>query len=377
MKKRFVYADNAATTAISPYVLEKMLPFLTEQYGNASAVYSKGRKARTAVETAREQIAAALSCSPEEIFFTSGGTESDNWAIRGVCQAAKGKNHIITSSIEHHAVLNTCRFLGQNGYRITYIPVDSSGTVNPDDIEKAIAPDTALVSIMYACNETGVIQPVSEIGNICRKHAVPFHTDAVQAAGHLEINVNEHNISLLSISGHKIHAPKGTGALYIRKGTNISNLMFGGAQENSLRPGTENTAAIVGLGAAFENLSSDMDTNRRHAEKIRNRLESRLSESKRISVNGISGQRLPGISNITVKGADGEQILLMLDLKGICASAGSACTSGSSEPSHVLKAMGLSDADAYSSLRFSFGHLNSADDADYIADTLNEILRKL
>ncbi len=378
MEKHFVYADNAATTAISPYVLEKMLPFLTEQYGNASSVYSIGRKARVAVETAREQIAAAISCSPEEIFFTSGGTESDNWAVRGICESAGSeKNHIITSAIEHHAVLNTCRFLEKKGYRITYIPADSSGTVDPADIEKAITPETALVSLMYACNETGVIQPVSETGDICRRYGIPFHTDAVQAAGHLRINVHEQNISLLSVSGHKLHAPKGVGILYIRKGTNISNLMFGGAQENSLRPGTENTAAIVGLGAAFENLSSDMDTNRRHTEKIRNRLESRLSESKRISVNGISGQRLPGISNITVKGADGEQILLMLDLKGICASAGSACTSGSSEPSHVLKAMGLSDADAYSSLRFSFGHLNSADDADYIADTLNEILRKI
>lgn len=378
MEKRLIYADTAATTRISPYVLEKMMPYLTEQFGNASAVHRIGRTARTAIEEARIHIASALSCKPDEIYFTGSGTESDNWALRGICtESGRKKNHIITSSVEHHAVLHTCRYLEKQGYRVTYLPVGSSGKINPDDLEKAITSETALVSIMYANNETGVIQPVSDIGQICKNHNIPFHTDAVQAVGYEKIDVNAQNISLLSVSGHKLHAPKGIGALFIRKDTPVSNLMFGGAQENSMRPGTENTAAIVGLGAAFEKIRSDNEEKTRYVENLRNRFEKNLSENKRISVNGASEKRIPGISSITVKNADGERILLMLDLKGICASAGSACTSGSSSPSHVLKAMGLSNQEALSSLRFSFDENNTYEDIDYITENLMNIIRKI
>ena len=378
MEKRLIYADAAATTRISPYVLEKMMPYLTEQFGNASAVHRIGRTARTAIEEARIHIASALSCKPDEIFFTGSGTESDNWALRGICTETGGrKNHIITSSVEHHAVLHTCRYLEKQGYRVTYLPVSSSGKINPDDLKKAITTETALVSIMYANNETGVIQPVSDIGQICKNHDIPFHTDAVQAVGYEKIDVNTRNISLLSVSGHKLHAPKGIGALFIRKDTPISNLLFGGAQENNMRPGTENTAAIVGLGAAFEKICSDHEEKTRYVENLRNRFEKNLSENKRISVNGACEKRIPGISSITVKNADGERILLMLDLKGICASAGSACTSGSSSPSHVLKAMGLSNQDALSSIRFSFDDNNTCEDIDYITENLINIIRKI
>ena len=378
MEKRLIYADAAATTRISPYVLEKMMPYLTEQFGNASAVHRIGRTARTAIEEARIHIASALSCKPDEIFFTGSGTESDNWALRGICTETGGrKNHIITSSVEHHAVLHTCRYLEKQGYRVTYLPVSSSGKINPDDLKKAITAETALVSIMYANNETGVIQPVSDIGQICKNHDIPFHTDAVQAVGYEKIDVNARNISLLSVSGHKLHAPKGIGALFIRKDTPISNLLFGGAQENNMRPGTENTAAIVGLGAAFEKICSDYEEKTRYVENLRNRFEKNLSENKRISVNGACEKRIPGISSITVKNADGERILLMLDLKGICASAGSACTSGSSSPSHVLKAMGLSNQDALSSIRFSFDENNTCEDIDYITENLINIIRKI
>lgn len=378
MEKRLIYADAAATTRISPYVLEKMMPYLTEQFGNASAVHRIGRTARTAIEEARIHIASALSCKPDEIFFTGSGTESDNWALRGICTETGGrKNHIITSSVEHHAVLHTCRYLEKQGYRVTYLPVSSSGKINPDDLKKAITAETALVSIMYANNETGVIQPVSDIGQICKNHDIPFHTDAVQAVGYEKIDVNARNISLLSVSGHKLHAPKGIGALFIRKDTPISNLLFGGAQENNMRPGTENTAAIVGLGAAFEKICSDHEEKTRYVENLRNRFEKNLSENKRISVNGACEKRIPGISSITVKNADGERILLMLDLKGICASAGSACTSGSSSPSHVLKAMGLSNQDALSSIRFSFDDNNTCEDIDYITENLINIIRKI
>lgn len=378
MEKRLIYADAAATTRISPYVLEKMMPYLTEQFGNASAVHRIGRTARTAIEEARIYIASALSCKPDEIFFTGSGTESDNWALRGICTETGGrKNHIITSSVEHHAVLHTCRYLEKQGYRVTYLPVSSSGKINPDDLKKAITAETALVSIMYANNETGVIQPVSDIGQICKNHDIPFHTDAVQAVGYEKIDVNTRNISLLSVSGHKLHAPKGIGALFIRKDTPISNLLFGGAQENNMRPGTENTAAIVGLGAAFEKICSDYEEKTRYVENLRNRFEKNLSENKRISVNGACEKRIPGISSITVKNADGERILLMLDLKGICASAGSACTSGSSSPSHVLKAMGLSNQDALSSIRFSFDENNTCEDIDYITENLINIIRKI
>ena len=378
MEKRLIYADAAATTRISPYVLEKMMPYLTEQFGNASAVHRIGRTARTAIEEARIHIASALSCKPDEIFFTGSGTESDNWALRGICTETGGrKNHIITSSVEHHAVLHTCRYLEKQGYRVTYLPVSSSGKINPDDLKKAITTETALVSIMYANNETGVIQPVSDIGQICKNHDIPFHTDAVQAVGYEKIDVNTRNISLLSVSGHKLHAPKGVGALFIRKDTPISNLLFGGAQENNMRPGTENTAAIVGLGAAFEKICSDHEEKTRYVENLRNRFEKNLSENKRISVNGACEKRIPGISSITVKNADGERILLMLDLKGICASAGSACTSGSSSPSHVLKAMGLSNQDALSSIRFSFDENNTCEDIDYITENLINIIRKI
>lgn len=379
MQKKFIYTDNAATTKLSENVLNAMMPHLTQQFGNASGVHGAGRKARRAVETAREQTALSLGCNPSEIFFTSGGTESDNWAVRGVYEtlSAAGKNQIIVSAIEHHAVLNTCEMLKKQGAEITVIPVNSKGKVNPDDIKNAVTDRTALVSVMTANNETGVIQPVSEIGKICREKGILFHTDAVQAVPHMQINVREMNIDLLSLSAHKFHGPKGAGVLYIREGIKIPPLIYGGAQESGMRAGTENTAAIAGLGQAISDIFPDTDVRNQYISSLRDSFEREITKINGVQINGRDADRLPGHSSISVKGIDGEQLLLMLDLKGICASAGAACTSGSSEPSHVLASMGISPDMIKGSVRFSFDENNSDEDTEYIIQTFSEIIQKI
>lgn len=379
MDKRFVYADNAATTRVSDEVLEAMLPYFTEQYGNASSIYALGRNARKAVELSREKIASAIGALPSEIYFTSGGSESDNWAIRGVCEklAPKGKKHIITSVFEHHAVLHTCQALEKKGFEVTYIPVDEKGLINPDDIKKAMRDDTALVTIMFANNEIGTIQPIKEIADICHEHKVLFHTDAVQAVGNVEINVRDMGIDLLSVSGHKIHAQKGIGALYIRKGIVIPNLIYGGAQEKNKRAGTENTAGIVGFAKAMEIACADIPEKIEKVTAMRNRLIDGILKLPRTRLNGDRDKRLCGNCNISIEGVEGESLLLMLDLHGICASSGSACTSGSLDPSHVLLALGLKHEVAHGSLRLSISDETTDEDIDYILEVIPAVVKRL
>ena len=375
MDKRFVYADNAATTRVSDEVLEAMLPYFTEQYGNASSIYALGRNARKAVELSREKIASAIGALPAEIYFTSGGSESDNWAIRGVCEklAPKGKKHIITSVFEHHAVLHTCQALEKKGFEVTYIPVDEKGLINPEDIKKAMRDDTALVTIMFANNEIGTIQPIKEIADICHEHKVLFHTDAVQAVGNVEINVRDMGIDLLSVSGHKIHAQKGIGALYIRKGIVIPNLIYGGAQEKNKRAGTENTAGIVGFAKAMEIACADIPEKIEKVTAMRNRLIDGILKLPKTRLNGDRDKRLCGNCNISIEGVEGESLLLMLDLHGICASSGSACTSGSLDPSHVLLALGLKHEVAHGSLRLSISDETTDEDIDYILEVVKRL----
>lgn len=379
MDKRFVYADNAATTRVSDEVLEAMLPYFTEQYGNASSIYALGRNARKAVELSREKIASAIGALPAEIYFTSGGSESDNWAIRGVCEklAPKGKKHIITSVFEHHAVLHTCQALEKKGFEVTYIPVDEKGLINPEDIKKAMRDDTALVTIMFANNEIGTIQPIKEIADICHEHKVLFHTDAVQAVGNVEINVKDMGIDLLSVSGHKIHAQKGIGALYIRKGIVIPNLIYGGAQEKNKRAGTENTAGIVGFAKAMEIACADIPEKIEKVTAMRNRLIDGILKLPRTRLNGDRDKRLCGNCNISIEGVEGESLLLMLDLHGICASSGSACTSGSLDPSHVLLALGLKHEVAHGSLRLSISDETTDEDIDYILEVIPAVVKRL
>lgn len=377
--KRFVYADNAATTKISQEVLDAMMPYLTEGYGNASSIYSKGREAKTALEESRKKVADALGAQPREIYFTSGGSESDNWAIKGAAEflAAKGKKHIITTAFEHHAVLHTVQALAKKGFEITYIPVNRNGVVNPKDIEDAIREDTALVTVMFANNEIGTIQPIKEIGEICRRKKVWFHTDAVQAVGNVHINVDEMNIDMLSLSGHKIHAQKGIGALYVRKGIVIRNLIEGGAQESSKRAGTENIAAIVGLAKAIEIANNNIDAKAAKLTALRDKLIKEFSKIERSHLNGDAVKRLPGNVNFSFEGVEGESLLLMLDANGICASSGSACTSGSLDPSHVLISIGLPHEVAHGSLRISLDTCNSEEDVDYIIEVLPAIIERL
>lgn len=379
MDKRFVYADNAATTRVSDEVLEAMLPYFTEQYGNASSIYALGRNARKAVELSREKIASAIGALPSEIYFTSGGSESDNWAIRGVCEKleSKGKKHIITSVFEHHAVLHTCQALEKKGFEVTYVPVDEKGLINPDDIRKALRDDTALVTIMFANNEIGTIQPIKEIADICHEHKVLFHTDAVQAVGNVEINVKNMGIDLLSVSGHKIHAQKGIGALYIRKGIVIPNLIYGGAQEKNKRAGTENTAGIVGFAKAMEIACADIPAKIEKVTAMRNRLIDGILKLPRTRLNGDRDKRLCGNCNISIEGVEGESLLLMLDLNGICASSGSACTSGSLDPSHVLLALGLKHEVAHGSLRLSISEDTTDEDIDYILEVIPPVVKRL
>ena len=377
--KRFVYADNSATTRLSANALNKMLPFLTENYGNASSMYSLGDKSKQAVIEARREIASLLGADEREIYFTSGGSEADNWAIKGsaVYMKRKGKKHIITSAFEHHAVLHTLKALEREGFEVTYLPVHENGIVRVDELRAAIREDTGLVTIMYANNEIGTIQPIKEIGKVCREHGIAFHTDAVQAVGNILIDVKEQNIDMLSLSAHKFHGPKGVGALYLRRGTVVSTLIDGGAQEFGRRAGTENTAGIVGMAAALSEAVGKMDEKNRRVREIRDYIINELQKIERVHINGDLENRLQGNVNVCFEGIEGESLLLMLDYNGICASSGSACTSGSLDPSHVLLSIGLPHEIAHGSLRLTFGDENTLEDAKYIMSVLPEIVERL
>ncbi|MDD6848427.1 MAG: cysteine desulfurase NifS [Oscillospiraceae bacterium] len=377
---REIYADNAATTALSPMVLEKMMPYLTKVYGNPSSLYGIGQEAKNAVETARQNIAKNLGAkSASEIYFTSGGSESDNWALKGICQRlkAKGKKHIITSKFEHHAILHTCKALEKEGFEVTYLDVYEDGIVKPEDVANAIREDTAIVSIMYANNEIGTIQPIAEIGKICREKKVLFHTDAVQAAGYVKINVEEQNIDLLSMTAHKIHGPKGCGLLYIRKGILINNLIEGGAQERNKRAGTENIAGIVGLDAALQHAVDTIDERTERLKVLRDKLIDGLLEIPKSRLNGSREKRLPNNVNMCFEGIEGESLLLRLEMNGISASSGSACTSGSLDPSHVLLALGLPHEVAHGSTRMTFDESTTEEDIDYILEVVPKIVKLL
>ena len=374
-----IYMDNAATTRVTEPVAQAMLPYLTEVFGNPSSVHAFGRDARRALDNARAQVAAALNAKPNEIYFTGCGTESDNWAIRGTAYARKDKgNHIITSAIEHHAVLHTCEQLEKEGFRITYLPVDEEGLISLEDLKAAITPETILITIMTANNEIGTIQPIQEIGAIAKEHGIRFHTDAVQAIGSIRMDVKEMNIDMLSISGHKFHAPKGVGVLYIRNGVRLERLIQGGAQERTQRAGTENLASIVALGKAIELANANIEEHNEKLTAMRDRLiDGILSAIPETRLNGHRTKRLPGNVNISVRYIEGEALLLSLDLKGIAASSGSACTSGSLDPSHVLLAIGLPHEIAHGSLRLSLSEENTMEEVEYVITTLKEIVDRL
>lgn len=378
--KRLIYMDNAATTAVRKEVLDAMLPWFTEHYGNPSSIHSVGRDAKRAVENARRQVAAAIGAQPQEIYFTAGGSESDNWAIRSVAEllSKKGK-HIITSSVEHHAVLHTCEYLEKkHGYRITYLPVDEFGRVSPDDVRKAIAEDTVLITVMTANNEIGTIEPIAEISKIAHEAGVLFHTDAVQAIGAIPVDVNALGVDLLSMSAHKFHGPKGVGVLYIRKGVRMENLIFGGAQERNLRAGTENLASIVGMGKAIELAVAEQPAYAERMTYLRDKLiNGILATIPEVRLNGHPTERLPGNANVSVRYIEGESLLMRLDLAGVEASSGSACTSGSLDPSHVLLAIGLPHEIAHGSLRMSLGVNNTEADVDYVLSVLPGIVETL
>ena len=378
-EKRIVYMDHSATTYVRKEVLEAMIPYHTEFFGNPSSIYSITRVTKKAIDTAREQVAKALGAEPDEIYFTSGGSESDNWAIKGIAWANRKKgNHIITSSIEHHAVLHTCQYLEKEGFTVTYLPVDQYGLVDPAELEKAITDQTILISVMYANNEIGTIEPVTELGAIARKHKIPFHTDAVQVIGNVPVDVKAQNIDLLSLSAHKFYGPKGVGALYIRKGTKIDNLIHGGGQERRRRAGTENIAGIVGLGKAIELATADIEGHNRKIRALRDRLMKGILDTIPDShLNGHPEKRLPGNINISFSFIEGEGILLWLDDEGICASTGSACTSGSLEPSHVLLATGLPVEISHGSLRLTLGNVNTDADVDFVLEVLPKVVSRL
>lgn len=379
MADRFIYLDHAATTPVSAEVMEACLPYFTNRFGNASSIYSVGRDSKKAIEESREKVALALGAEPKEIFFTGSGTEADNWAVKGVAYANKSKgNHIITSSIEHPAVINTCKYLEGEGFEVTYLPVDNDGKVSLEELKNAIRPTTILITIMFANNEIGTIQPIKEIGKIAREKGVFFHTDAVQAAGSIPINVKDMNIDLLSISGHKLYAPKGIGALYIRKGVKIATFIHGGSQERGKRASTENVAAIVALGKAIELSVNNFDQNTPKLLALRERTYNEIMKKiPYVRLNGHRHDRLPGNLNFSFEFIEGESLLLMLDMKGIAASSGSACSSGSLDPSHVLIAIGLSHEIAHGSLRISFGIDNNDEDVDYLLEVLPGIVEKL
>lgn len=375
-----VYLDNAATTKVRNEVVEAMLPYFTEYFGNPSSLHLFAREAGKGLDTARAQVAKALNAKPEEIIFTGGGSESDNMVLRGIPEAYKKKGkHVITSAVEHHAVLHTLEAMEKEGrVEVTYLPVDEYGTVTAEQVEKAIRPDTVLVSIMFANNEVGTIMPIKQIGETCKKHGVLFHTDAVQAVGHVPVDVEKMHIDLLSLSGHKFHGPKGVGALYVRKGVRIPALILGGAQERRKRAGTENVPGIVGMGKAIELATSELEDNAAKMKVLRDRLifgiPARIPDVK---LNGHPTERLPNNVNFSIRFIEGESILLMLDLNGIAASSGSACTSGSLDPSHVLLAMGLPHEVAHGSLRLTLSEFTTPEEIDYVLDTLPPIVEKL
>ena len=374
-----VYMDNGATTRVTEPVMAAMQPYFCEIFGNPSSVHGFGREARKAVEAARGQVAKALGAQPREIYFTGCGTEADNWALRGAAYAnIKKGRHIITTNFEHHAILHTCQQLEKEGFEVTYLPVDSEGLVTPEQLEAAIRPDTVLVSIMYANNEIGTIEPIPELAAVAKKHGVLFHTDAVQAIGHVEIDVQAQGIDLLSLSGHKFHAPKGIGALYVRQGVRIQRLMQGGAQERGQRPGTENLAGIVGLGKAIELATEDIPGKVAKMTAIRDHMIARImDEIPYVKLNGHPTKRMCGNVNLSFYFIESESVLLHLDLRGIAASSGSACTSGSLDPSHVLLAIGVSHEHANGSLRLSLCEENTLEEADYVVDSLKEIVERL
>ncbi|MDD3336250.1 MAG: cysteine desulfurase NifS [Eubacteriales bacterium] len=376
---KIIYMDNAATTATRPEVLEKMLPYFTEHYGNPSSIHSVGRDARKAVEKARRQVAEAIGAEPREIYFTAGGSESDNWAIRCASAALEKKGkHIITTAIEHHAVLHTCAALEKKGYRVTYLPVDGDGRVDPEDVRKAICDDTVLITVMAANNEIGTLEPIKEIGQIAKETGVLFHTDAVQAVGAIPIDVNDWNVDMLSMSGHKFHGPKGIGVLYIRKGVKIGNLIYGGAQERGLRAGTENLPAIVGIGEAIEIAVKELPEYTAKMTSLRDQLiDGILAEIPECRLNGHRTLRLPANCNVSIRYIEGESLLMRLDLAGIEGSSGSACTSGSLDPSHVLLAIGLPHEIAHGSLRLSLGTENTQQDVEKVLKELPGIVKNL
>jgi cysteine desulfurase len=378
-EKRTVYMDHSATTYVRKEVLDAMIPYYSEHFGNPSSIYRIARDSKNAIDTARVQVAKALGADPEEIYFTSGGSESDNWAIKGIASAnLKKGSHIITSKIEHHAVIHPCQYLEKQGFTVTYLPVDQYGLVDPAELEKAITDKTILVTIMYANNEIGTIEPIAELGAIARKHKVYFHTDAVQAIGNVPIDVRAQNIDLLSLSAHKFYGPKGTGVLYIKKGVKIDNLIHGGGQERKRRAGTENIAGIVGLGKAIELATADIEGHNRKIRAMRDRLmQGILAKIPNCRLNGHPEKRLPGNINIIFEFIEGESMLLWLDDEGICASTGSACTSGSLEPSHVLLATGLPVEISHGSLRLTLGDVNTEADVDFVLEVLPKVVARL
>lgn len=377
--KEFVYLDNAATTKVRPEVVEAMLPYFTEIYGNASAVYDFGQKCKQAIEDTRETIAASIGTKAANIYFTAGGSESDNWALKGVAEAYgdKGK-HIITTKIEHHAILHTCAYLEQHGYEVTYLDVDADGLVSPEALRQAIRPDTILISVMFANNEIGTIEPIAELGQIAHEHGILFHTDAVQAYTQVPIDVEKMHIDLLSASGHKLNGPKGIGFLYIRQGLKLKSFIHGGAQERKRRAGTENVPGIVGLGKAVEIAMETMEERTAKESELRDYLIARIEEEIPFAkLNGHREKRLPNNVNFCFRFIEGESMLIMLDMAGICGSSGSACTSGSLDPSHVLLAIGLPHEIAHGSLRLTLGDENTKEQVDYVVDHLKEIVAKL
>ncbi|WP_454964005.1 cysteine desulfurase NifS [Filifactor alocis] len=379
MDRKYVYMDNSATTAVKQEVLDQMMPIFTEIYGNPSSIHQAGQIARVYVDKARMQVASLLNASLDEIYFTAGGSESDNWALKGVAEKYRKKgNHIITTKIEHHAILHTCEYLEKQGYEATYLDVDEYGVVDLEQLKKSITDQTILISVMFANNEIGTIQPIEEIGKIAKEHKILFHTDAVQAIGNVDIDVHKLNIDMLSMSGHKIHAPKGIGVLYIRKGLILPNLIHGGAQERKRRAGTENVPGIVGLGKACEIAKQHMENHIAHCTKLRDRLIEKVTQKIPYTlVTGSLEHRLPGLASFCFKYIEGEALLLSLDMKGIAGSSGSACTSGSLDPSHVLMALGLKHEIAHGSLRLSLSDFNTEEEVDYVVEELAVIVQRL
>jgi len=374
-----IYVDNAATTRVDDDVLKEMLPYFSDNFGNASSIYSIGRDAKKAIEIARKRVADVLNAEPGEIIFTGCGSESNNTALRGIAHANKNKgNHIITSKIEHPAILETCKDLERQGYEVSYIDVDENGIVKIDELKKAINNSTILISIMYANNEIGTIQPIEELGRIASEHKIVFHTDAVQAVGNIKIDVKKLNIDMLSLSAHKFYGPKGVGVLYVRKGIKFESFLTGGHQEGGKRAGTENVAGIIGLGKAIELAYKELDKNNKHLLDLRDYYFKQVQDKiEHVKINGDLEKRLPGNTNVSFRFIEGEGLILNLDLKGIYASSGSACTSGSLDPSHVLLAIGLSHEIAHGSLRVTFGKHNTKEEVDYIVNSLAEVVKKL